>query len=103
MQVQSNASLSFKTRSMEMNTTMKAIVASKYGSADVLQFQEVAKPTPKDNEVLVEVHAVSINAGDEHLLSGKPLLTRLMGFGRFKPKNTILGAAIAGRVEAVGS
>ena len=85
-----------------MNTTMKAIVATKYGSADVLQVQQVAKPTPKDNEVLVEVHAVSVNAGDEHLLTGKPFVMRLMGFGLLKPKNTILGAAIAGRVEAVG-
>ena len=86
-----------------MNATMKAIVATKYGSAEVLQVQEVAKPTPKDTEVLVEVHAVSVNAGDKLLLSGKPFLIRLMGYGFLKPKNTILGAAIAGRVEAVGS
>ena len=81
---------------------MKAIVGTQYGSADVLQVQEVAKPTPKDNEVLVEVHAVSVNAGDLHVLNGKPFLIRLIGYGLLKPKNKILGAAIAGRVEAVG-
>ncbi|MBF6611901.1 MAG: NAD(P)-dependent alcohol dehydrogenase [Chloroflexi bacterium] len=81
---------------------MKAIVGTEYGSPDVLQVQEVATPTPQDGEVLVKVHAVSVNAADLHLLSGKPFLMRLMGYGLLKPKNTILGAAIAGRVEAVG-
>ncbi len=81
---------------------MKAIVYTKYGSPDVLQLKEVAKPTQKDNEVLVKVQAVSVNAADLHLLNAKPFLVRLMGFGLLKPKNTILGAAIAGRVEAVG-
>src|SRR3954462_15580085 len=79
---------------------MKAIVGTEYGSPDVLQVQEVATPTPQDGEVLVKVHAVSVNAADLHLLRGKPFLMRLMGYGLLKPKNTILGAAIAGRVEA---
>src|SRR5947209_4224074 len=83
-------------------TRMKAIVNTQYGSPDVLQFKEVARPTPKDNEVLVKVHAASVNAAELHLLRGKPFLMRLMGFGLLKPKNTILGAAMAGRVEAVG-
>src|SRR3989440_9521633 len=82
--------------------TMKAIVNTHYGSPDVLQFKEVARPTSKDNEVLVKVHAASVNAAELHLLRGKPFLMRLMGFGLLKPKNTILGAAMAGRVEAVG-
>src|SRR6266699_2817226 len=82
--------------------TMKAIVYTTYGSPDVLQFKEVAKPTPKDNEVQVKVHAASVNAAELHLLRGKPFLMRLMGFGLLKPKHTILGAAMAGRVEAVG-
>jgi NADPH:quinone reductase-like Zn-dependent oxidoreductase len=85
-----------------MNTTMKALIATKYGSADVLRLAEVEKPTPQDNQVLVEVHAVAVNTGDIHLLGGKPFLVRLMGYGLLKPKNPILGAAIAGRVEAVG-
>src|SRR5437764_4051037 len=82
--------------------TMKAIVNTHYGSPDVLQLKEVAKPTPKDDEVLVKVHAASVNAADWHLLRGKPFLMRLMGFGLLKPKHTILGTAMAGRVEAVG-
>ncbi|OLB65715.1 MAG: alcohol dehydrogenase [Ktedonobacter sp. 13_2_20CM_2_54_8] len=81
---------------------MKAIVNTHYGSPDVLQLKEVARPTPKDNEVLVQVHAASVNAAELHLLRGKPFLMRLMGFGFLIPKHTILGAAMAGRVEAVG-
>jgi NADPH:quinone reductase-like Zn-dependent oxidoreductase len=83
--------------------TMKAIVNTQYGSPDMLQFKEVARPTPKDHEVLVQVRAASVNAAELHLLRGKPFLMRLMGFGLLKPKHTILGAAMAGRVEAVGS
>jgi len=86
----------------EAATTMKAIVRTRYGSPDVLKLKEVARPTPKDKEVLVRVHAASVNAGDSHLLRGKPLLMRLMGFGLLRPKNEIIGADIAGRVEAVG-
>src|SRR3989440_5746112 len=82
--------------------TMKAVVNTHYGSPDVLQLKEVARPAPKDNEVLVQVHAASVNAAELHLLRGKPFLMRLMGFGLLKPKHTILGAAMAGRVEAVG-
>ena len=82
---------------------MKAIVYTKYGSPDGLQLKEVEKPTPKDDEVLVKVLAASVNAYDWHLLSADIFLIRLMGGGLFKPKNTRLGADIAGRVEAVGS
>jgi NADPH:quinone reductase-like Zn-dependent oxidoreductase len=81
---------------------MKAIVYTKYGPPDVLELKDVEKPTPKDDEVLVKVHAASVNAYDWHLLRADPFLVRLMGGGLLKPKNTILGADIAGRVEAVG-
>ena len=84
-------------------TVMKAIVHERYGSPDVLQLKEITRPTPKRNEVLVRVHAASVNAGDWHLMRGKPLLMRLMGFGLLKPKDKILGADIAGRVEAIGA
>jgi NADPH:quinone reductase-like Zn-dependent oxidoreductase len=84
-------------------THMKAIVNTKYGSPDVLELKEVERPTPKDHEVLVKVRAASVNAAELHLLRGKPFLMRFMGFGLLKPKNKILGAAMAGRVEAVGS
>src|SRR5512132_2834431 len=81
---------------------MKAIVYTEYGSPDVLHLKEVVKPTPKDNEVLVKVYAVSANAADLHLLRADPFLIRLSS-GFLKPKHTILGSDIAGRVEAVGS
>ena len=80
---------------------MKAIVNTKYGSPDVLQLKEVAQPAPKDNEALIRIHAVAVNAADWHLLRAEPFLVRLQ-FGLFKPKLTILGADIAGTVEAVG-
>jgi NADPH:quinone reductase-like Zn-dependent oxidoreductase len=80
---------------------MKAIVTTQYGSPDVLQLKEIEKPTPKDDEVLIKVLATSVNAADWHLLRGDPFLVRLM-YGLFTPKTTILGADIAGRVEAVG-
>lgn len=82
---------------------MKAIVSTKYGTPDILTLQEVAKPRPKENEVLIRVHAASVNAADVVLLSGKPFLVRLMGFGLFRPKHSILGVAIAGRIETVGA
>jgi len=81
---------------------MKAIVYTKYGPPDVLQLKEVEKPTPKDNEVLIKVHAASVNATEWHIVRGEPFLVRLMVGGILKPKNTIPGADMAGRVEAVG-
>jgi NADPH:quinone reductase-like Zn-dependent oxidoreductase len=81
---------------------MKAIVHEKYGSPDVLQLKDVEKPTPKDDEVLIKVYAASVNKYDWHFLTADIFLIRLMGGGLLKPKNTRLGADIAGRVEAVG-
>ena len=80
---------------------MKAMVYTTYGSPDVLQLTQVAKPMLKEDEVLIRIHAASANAADWHLLRGDPFLFRFMS-GLLKPKNTILGADIAGRVEAVG-
>src|SRR5260221_2457467 len=80
---------------------MRAIVYHTYGSPDVLQLKEVAKPTPKDDEVLIRIYAASVNAADWHLMRGTPFLARLVN-GLQKPKNTKLGADVAGRVEAVG-
>ena len=79
---------------------MKAIVYTKYGPPDVLQLKEVDKPTPKEDEVLVKVHAASVNYGDLPVLRGEPL-QRLMGGALLKPKHKILGDDIAWRVEAV--
>jgi NADPH:quinone reductase-like Zn-dependent oxidoreductase len=81
---------------------VKAIVYTEYGSPDVLQLQEVEKPTPKENEVLVKVHAASANPADWHTMRGAPFLARLVN-GLFKPKHPRLGADLSGRVEAVGS
>ena len=81
---------------------MKAIVYHKYGLPDVLEQKEVEKPTPKDNEVLIKVHAASVNSWDWELLRGTPFVNRLM-FGLLRPKKIkILGCDIAGRVEGVG-
>ena len=80
---------------------MKAIVYTEYGSPDVLALKEVVKPTPGEEEALVKVYAVSVNAADLHLLRADPFLIRLSS-GLLKPKNKILGSDIAGRVEAIG-
>ncbi|MBI5297072.1 MAG: NAD(P)-dependent alcohol dehydrogenase [Chloroflexi bacterium] len=81
---------------------MKAIVQNDYGSPDVLSLAEVAQPTVKENEVLVRVKAVSINAGDVFAMRGNPWPIRLIA-GFPKPKNYILGWDMAGVVEAAGS
>ncbi|MCP4899161.1 MAG: NAD(P)-dependent alcohol dehydrogenase [bacterium] len=82
---------------------MKAVVYTEYGSADVLQFTEVAKPTPEDNEVLIRVRASSVNALDWRLMTGTPLFIRPMIGGVRKPRATTPGADVAGHVEATGS
>ncbi len=80
---------------------MEAIVWTQYGPPDVLQFKEVAKPVPRDDEVLVKVHAASVNTLD--LAMRGPLLARIITGGLLKPKDQRLGVDLAGRVEAVGS
>jgi NADPH:quinone reductase-like Zn-dependent oxidoreductase len=81
---------------------MKAIVQDRYGPPDVLTLRDVDKPVPADNEVLVRVHAASVNARDWHVMRGDPYVARpSFGFGR--PKVKIRGTDFAGRVEAVGS
>ena len=82
---------------------MKAIVLTKYGAPEeVLKLKEVEKPTPKDNEVLVKVHAASVITADWAYVRGKPFMIRLMGQGLLKPKYKIIGSDMSGRVEAVG-
>src|SRR5215471_512815 len=78
----------------------KAVVYTRYGPPDVLRLTDVPTPVPKDDEVLVKVHAVSLNASDWEVLRGKPLYSRIGG--PFRPRHHILGLDIAGRVEAAG-
>jgi NADPH:quinone reductase-like Zn-dependent oxidoreductase len=80
---------------------MKAIVYTEYGPPEVLHLKEVDKPTPRDTEVLIKIHASSANPADWHLMRAEPFLARFEN-GLLKPKNTKLGADVAGRVEEVG-
>jgi NADPH:quinone reductase-like Zn-dependent oxidoreductase len=81
---------------------MKAVFRTVYGSTDILELREIDRPIPKDDELLLRVCAASVNPLDWHILRGEPFLVRFMGFGLLKPKHQILGADMAGRVEALG-
>lgn len=80
---------------------MKAIIYNQYGPPEVLHLKDVPKPTPKSDEVLIRIRAVSVNGSDREGLIGKPLYARLSGLR--KPRHPILGSDIAGRIEMVGS
>src|SRR6059036_4363683 len=86
---------------------MKAIVCTRYGSSEVLQLKEVEKPIPKDNEVLIRVHAATVTKGDcERRSLELPLLWKLflrIGFGLRAPRRKILGQELSGKIESVGS
>ena len=80
---------------------MKAIICTKYGSPDVLKMQEVDKPSPKDNELSIKIHATSVTSGDARIRRADPFIIRLL-FGFKKPRKSILGVVIAGEIESVG-
>jgi NADPH:quinone reductase-like Zn-dependent oxidoreductase len=80
---------------------MKAIVYTKYGPPDILELKEIEKPSPKDDEVLIQIFAASVNPLDWHFMRGSPYILRLM-MGLFKPRITRLGRDVAGKVESVG-
>ena len=86
-----------------MQRTMHAIVHRKYGTPDVLAYEEIERPVPGDEDVLVRVHAAGASIGDYMIVTGQPYLIRLSPFGGFpRPRNLVPGACMAGRVEAVG-
>lgn len=81
---------------------MKAVIATKYGSPDVLELTEIEKPIPKDNEVLIKIYATTVNATDPICRKGEPFFSRLVPPSLSKPKYPILGDELAGEIEAVG-
>jgi len=81
---------------------VKAIVCHQYGSPDVLRLQDVDKPTVKDDDVLVRVHAASVHPDVWHVVPGRPYVLRIMGAGVLKPKNVIPGTDVAGHIASVG-
>jgi hypothetical protein len=85
-------------------TRMQAIVQDTYGSTDVLALRDIAKPVPKENQVLVRVEAAGLDRGVVHVMTGLPYLIRLLvpSLGLHKPKVPVLGMDLAGRVEAIG-
>ena len=83
--------------------TMQAIVQGEYGSAGVLRFEEIERPTIGDGEVMLQVHAAGLDRGSWHLMTGQPYLMRVMGFGLRRPKNPVPGRDVAGTVVAVGA
>ena len=80
---------------------MKATVYTKYGPPDVLQLKEIAKPTPKDNEVLIKIYAAVVGPAECAARRGTPFMIRFIT-GLIRPKNLILGSELAGEIEAAG-
>ncbi|WP_299443851.1 NAD(P)-dependent alcohol dehydrogenase [uncultured Phycicoccus sp.] len=84
-------------------TTMRAVRQLAYGSTDVLEVATIERPTIADDEVLIEVEAAGLDRGVWHLMTGRPYLMRIMGFGLTRPKNPVPGMDVAGRVVAIGA
>lgn len=80
---------------------MNAVIATGYGKPEVLKVEQVEKPIPKDNEILIKIHATSVSSGDARIRRADPIIIRLI-FGFKKPRKSILGVVIAGEVEAIG-
>ena len=99
----STSSTTTSATSSTLAETMQAIVQSGYGGPEVLRLDRVARPEIADDEVLVRVHAAGLDRGTWHLMSGRPYLMRVMGFGFRGPKNPVPGIDVAGAVVQVGA
>ena len=82
---------------------MRAVLQSGYGDTDVLRVGSTTRPTPAAGEVLVKVHAAGLDRGTWHLMTGRPYLMRIMGFGFFRPKDPVPGFDLAGTVVEIGA
>ena len=80
---------------------MKAIELTKYGAPEFLQMNEVEKPSPKLNEILIKIHATSVSSGDARMRRADPFIIRLI-FGFKRPRKPVLGVVVAGEIEAIG-
>jgi NADPH:quinone reductase-like Zn-dependent oxidoreductase len=105
MNAQSEVHTTAYDRTLEtVESTMRAILHSRYGTPDVLALGQVERPVAGDADVLVRVHAAGASVGDHHIVTGKPYLVRLSPFGGLpRPRNRVPGTAFAGRVEAIGA
>lgn len=84
-------------------TTMRALTQRRYGTSDIVELDRVATPAIDADQVLIEVHAAAVDRGTEHLMTGRPWLVRLAGFGMFRPKQPVIGLDVSGIVRAVGA
>src|SRR6185503_15207726 len=92
----------YETRDPARENPMKAIVQDRYGTADVLELEDVDEPKVASGDVLLRVHAASAHVGDWHFMTGLPYLFRIAGSGLRAPKARVRGTDVAGRVEAIG-
>lgn len=86
-----------------MSDMMQAVTSRTYGGPEVMKFEQIARPVPNAEQVLIKIAATSVNPYDWHFLRGKPFFIRLAASGLMKPKNAVLGADVSGTVEAVGA
>ena len=91
-----------RTGTTDQEVTMQAIVQDRYGGPEVLELQEIDRPVPTGDQVLVRVEAAGLHRGDWHVMTGRPYLLRAIGFGLGKPKARVPGVNLAGRVESAG-
>lgn len=94
--------LNDRSAGSEQDTTMRAVTQRAYGSAEVLDVTRINRPAIAADQVLIEVAAAGLDRGVWHLMTGKPYLIRILGFGLTRPKNPVAGMDVSGRVVAIG-